>query len=299
MNGFESRLRHLQSRWNDIGCAWHCALLRVLWLLSHAYFCVRIAKIQATEWNLPAVVYPFPVLEYFSLIPQSVLVCGLLAHFVCIFFLLIGKHTRVVQVLIVLISVPIFLRSASYYSNHLSFYLIISFFMMFMPSERYFSSDALKRKFSSTKKEFLGWQEQRVPLLPIRLCMMTVGMLYLFSAYHKVLSGWTQRWIHTEEALYFVRGDAMRSLWSRLIESGAAAVPVWAYVLLLAACGFGAFSDSRKKRFVASAFFLHAMMVLHEPDPTVIQFAVMVLSVWVADVMTSFRPDRAKHAWLM
>lgn len=244
--------------------------------------------------------YPFPFFEFFALAPQNLVMAMLAVHLTLLILLLTGTRTRIAQALMAPLVTIIFLRSASYYSNHLSYYVLLNWFLIAAPSERYLSWDSIR------KREALGiaardaWRKERVPLFFIRICMTLTGMLYLSTAAHKLLAGWAMRWAFTDEALFFMGADhVLAPMWRAIVASGFGPIPVFGYVTLLTICGIGAFDEKRKKTFALLATIMHAIMFIMVPDATVAVFALMTLSVWWAHALSDFEPDRARHAWLM
>lgn len=243
--------------WSASGDSWHYSMLRILWTPFHLHFALVHGYFSLTESHLPAL--PYPWLGVLSEIPYSLVTVLCVVHVVCVLLVLVGWQTRLLQVVIACLSVPIFFHSVSQYQNHYGFYLFVTLCLAFASTDRYYSLDAKKQRSCMSASEFSAWKTSAVSLLPQRLILLQLSFLYVFSALNKLRPIWMQRWALSQEFLYLTPYPMMQQLWSTAIDLQVAVPAILALVLFMIGLGLCLPLLPRYPGLAVAGIVLHAV----------------------------------------
>ncbi|WP_452222482.1 HTTM domain-containing protein [Lacinutrix salivirga] len=131
-------------------------------------------------------------------------ICGLAA-----FFVAIGYKYRLAIITFFLSFTYIELMEKTTYLNHYYFISILSFLMIFLPANKYFSFDAYKAKIQYTN----------IPKWTIDSIKLLLGIVYFYAGLAKINSDWLLRaqplkiWLPSKYDLPFIGDNLMQQNW--------------------------------------------------------------------------------------
>ncbi|WP_452602241.1 HTTM domain-containing protein [Pontimicrobium sp. MEBiC06410] len=132
------------------------------------------------------------------------IICGIAA-----FFVAIGYKYRLAIIAFFLSFTYIELMEKTTYLNHYYFISLLSFLMIFLPAERYFSIDAYKQK-----KQYL-----KVPNWTIDSIKLLLGIVYFYAGLAKINSDWLFKamplkiWLPSKYDLPLIGESLMQQNW--------------------------------------------------------------------------------------
>lgn len=246
------------------GDGWHYAVFRILWAQFHFSFALFTAYWTFYQAHLPPLPYPGP-LAAFSLLPAGAVFAFGVLHALLGLCALLGWHTRAVQWLLCATMLPLFFHSLATYQNHYAFYLFITFYLALAPSERFLSLDSLAKRRALSAPAFAAWRRGPTCLLPQRLMLLQLAMLYFFAGINKFEPLWFARWSTTGELPALAVYPFTGRLWELLMAHGLAGAALAGVALLMVALSFGVFVANRYPIFALLALFLHLLFDLTLP----------------------------------
>lgn len=279
-------MQHLMLRFRQFWFAeasdgWHYSVFRMFWAQFHFTFALYMFYWTYQERGLDVLPYP-GALSVFSLLSTELVLGLCIVQLLAGFWILVGWHTRFFQIVTAVLAAPILFHSVSAYQNHYVFYLLIVLYMTLMPSERFFSLDALRMRRKLSAEDFAAWRGMPVSLFPQRLIQLQLAFLYLFAALNKLDPIWFARWSTTPELAALARSPLLANIWMQLVEAGIAWVPLLALALLLLSFSFGIFVANRYPLVVFLGVCVHLsfQFTLHILEFTPMCMAILFLSLF-------------------
>jgi uncharacterized membrane protein YphA (DoxX/SURF4 family) len=277
-----SPCEHWRSFWNERGDSWPLSIFRILWASLQLEFAVTIARWTLLERSLPPL--PYPGLSLLSELPVALTLLLAALHIVGSLLLLLGWHTRLVQLLLALTAFLLFFRSASTYQNHYALYLLCTLELTLASTERYYSLDARRMRSQLSPEAFRQWQEEPVALLPQRLLLLQASLLYFFAALSKLDPSWFARWTTTPEVLALTHSPPLRALWSVLLAHDLAWIPLVLTILLMLTLSIFLMTRHCPPLLLLMGAILHLSFDLHLP---IMQFTPMMIAILFLALPTS------------
>lgn len=224
------------------------------------------------EMHLPAIGYPY--LSLFSYIPSEVIIALCILHMLLALGVAVGWKTRILQIAIAPLTFALFFHSMSQYHNHYAFSLFITIYLTCVPTERYYSLDALQKKRRSAKKAFDQWQQEPVSLYGQRLIMMQLGLMYFFGAINKMHPEWFMRWAVSKEPLILTQRSLFHPIVEVLYNADMLWLPVSLIIATMLSLSVGIFFASRYPVIAFVGMLLH---VFYQLSLDIVIFSLMCM----------------------